>query len=112
MGTAEAAVAEEVALVSGCRNVVNDDDGGDDGAAVVSWQISMGSSRFVEVSMTAAGGCCCFFLRLSIQHLEQHPPVASEPKKPHPLLQSTGAFGCCSLLALMVNQSINVYEQI
>ena len=43
------------------------------------------------------------FFKLSIQHLLQQPPVASDPKNPHPLLHKTGvAGGCCSLLALMV----------
>jgi hypothetical protein len=39
---------------------------------------------------------------VSIQHLEQQPPVASAPKKPQPLLHRMGWGGCCSLLALMV----------
>lgn len=43
-----------------------------------------------------------FFFNASIQHLEQQPPVASEPKNPQPLLHKTGVGFFCSLFALMV----------
>ncbi len=64
--------------------------------------VSSAVSTTVAAVVTAVGAGVGLFLMLSIQHLEQHPPVASEPKKPHPDLQSLGALDACLLLALMV----------
>ena len=62
--------------------------------------LMLSSTSTSAVAGAAAG--VCLFLMLAIQHLEQHPPVASEPKNPHPDLHSMGTFGACLLLALMM----------
>ena len=57
------------------------------------------------------------FFKSSRKHFEQHPPVASEPKNPHPFLQRVGTVDggacvacCCSLFSvLMTDCDVMVY---
>ena len=64
----------------------------------------------VAVALVAAEGDVGLFLMDNIQHLEQHPPVASAPKNPQPFLHGVETFVCCSLMVVIFLFDVSVIE--
>jgi len=66
------------------------------------------TSAAAEVGAASDEGDFSAFFKPSKKHFEQHPPVASEPKKPHPFLHRVGTDDggavawCCSLFSVLM----------
>ena len=90
-GGGEILLLEEFEVEEEVESVDGDDTG---------WQTASAAEEDFSTS--------AFCFKSSRKHFEQHPPVASEPKNPHPFLQRVGTDGggavacCCSLFSVLI----------